>query len=167
MTRWACWFVVVAVAGCPGSQDEDVENVAGTYPITVTLVTGDCLAQDTTGTLLNTSFLTWIGDSGQAGTVEVEQSGTELTFSFEDCSFSGTVNAQSTYYFGGDCDLEDGATITVTSDGTVGPTDEDPTRARLEGRIVIDADYMDATGALGPDGEIDCSREVDIVGAAI
>lgn len=157
------WIVVgmLAVAGCPEPEPE-IPSVAGTYPITVNLIDGDCIAQDPD--LLNTSFLTWLGDSALSGTLEVSQSGPDLTLDFEDCSFAGLVNADEVYYFGGDCTDQDGAELTISSEGTLGPSPDVADRATLNGEVLIEADYTDDAGTGGPDGTIDCSRIVEIAG---
>lgn len=152
---------LLLTGGCPQPEPE-VPAVAGTYPLTVTLLDGDCIAQDPD--LLNTSFLTWIGDTALSGTMELTQSGGDLTFDFEDCSFFGLVNADEEYYFSGDCVDQDGAALTVASEGQVGPSEDVADRATLAGEVTIDVDYTDEGGTGGPDGTLDCFREVEIAG---
>jgi len=155
-----CVVALLLATGCPEPEPEP-PAVAGTYPLTVTLLDGDCIAQDPD--LINTSFLTWIGDTALSGTLELSQSGGDLVFDFEDCSFGGLVDAGEEYYFGGECTDQDGAVLTVSSEGTLGPDPDVADRATLLGEVHVDVDYKDF-GSGPPDGTLDCFREVEIAG---
>lgn len=152
----------LAPLACP-TPEAELPQVAGTYPLTITLLDGDCLSQDPS--LPPTSFLTWIGANGQAGMLEVEQDGSDLSLQFEGCALGGTVDSAASYYAGGECD-NDGGVVTVTSHGDLGPDPADASKGRLDGYVLIDADYLDAGGGASTDGEPDCYREVQIVGTS-
>ncbi len=161
-------IVAIAVAaatlvGCP-PEDIDPPEVAGTFPLLITLLDGDCLAQDPD--LPPTAFLTWLAANGQAGMLEIEQEETDLEFHFEGCDLGGTVDAEESYYAGGECATDPEGTAIVTSYGTLGPAPEDSTVAALDGYLRMDVDYRDPSGGSQADGEDDCFREVQLTGTS-
>ena len=163
--RWVAvgiaFTALLGALGCP-APEEEVPQVAGTYPLAVTLLDGDCRSQDPD--LPPESFLTWLTANGAAGMLDIEQDGGDLRFHFEACDLGGTVDPDESYYMGGDCDA--GGTVTVTSYGTLGADAEDSTKGFLDGYVLMDVDYRDPQGGGEPDGELDCSREVQITGTS-
>lgn len=153
----------LVLIGCP-TPEEELPEVAGTYPLAVTLIDGDCLSQDPD--LPPTSFLTWLTANGAAGMLDIEQDGGDLVFRFETCDLGGTVDVNQNYYAGGDCAADGDDVVTITSYGTLGPDAEDSTKGFLDGYVRIDVDYRDSTGAGSADGELDCFREVQISGTS-
>ncbi len=151
------------MAGCPPPEDE-LPQVAGTYPLAVTLLDGDCLSQDPD--LPPESFLTWLTANGAAGMLEIEQDGGDLQFHFVACDLGGTVDVNESYYMGGDCVVDGGGVVTVTSYGALGADLEDSTKGSMDGYVLMDVDYRDGAGGGTPDGELDCFREVQIVGTS-
>ena len=137
--------------------------MAGTYPLTITLLDGDCIAQD--ASLPPTSFLTWIGANAQAGMLDIEQDGSDLLFAFEACTLGGTIDVAGGYYAGGECESPEGASLVVTGTGTALESTSDASRIDIEGQIHIDVDYS-GDGSDGADGETDCYREVRIGGTS-
>ena len=158
----AALALLTALAGCP-TPEEELPEVDGTYPVSVTLLDGDCLAQDPD--LPPTSFLTWMAANGQAGMLEISQDGSDLSLVFEGCTLGGTVDVAATYYAGGECE-SDGGQVTVSSYGDLGPDPDDGSKARLDGYVRLDVDYRDESGTPPADGELDCFREVELAGTS-
>ena len=155
-----CWFC----SGCP-QEEAQVPAIGGSYPLVVTPYDTDCLVDGTT--VLNNSFLTWMGGDGTWGTMEIVQDGGDLSITLGECGFAGIVDEAGGYYFGGECTTTaEGATVTVNCAGIAGPDAENPQIAYLEGDMTIAVDYLDADGDPGTDGTVDCTREVTIVGLA-
>jgi len=156
----ACWLCT----GCP-EEEAQVPVISGSYPLVVTPYDTDCLVDGLT--VFADSFLTWMGGDGTWGTLEIGQDGADLTITLGECGLAGIVEEDGSYYFGGECTTSaEGATITVNCTGVAGPDADNPQVTSLDGDMTIAVDYDDEEGNLVPDGTVDCTREVTIVGLA-
>jgi len=155
-------FTCCLGTGCP---EEEVQppSIAGSYPLVVTPYDTDCLVDGTT--VMVDSFLTWMGGDGTWGTMEIQQDGADLVVAIGECGFAGIIDVEGEYYLGGECTTSaEGATITVNCTGVAGPDADDPQLSYVEGDMTIAVDYDDDQGTLQPDGTVDCTRYVTIVG---
>lgn len=166
-------WIAICVAGCVlglgcPEEEPEVPSVAGEFPLVVTLTDGDCYPDGVN--LFHDSFLTWMAEEsdGTWGMMEIVQDGTDLIVEFGECTFGGTIDVTGEIYFGGDCvTSEEGADITVNFVGTGGPDADDSSIPAISGDMTIAADHEDVDGNPEPDGEVDCSRQVTVVGRAM